>query len=89
MTVTPNTTLISQGALNRLAKHNAQVFSGVVIVDVLIPLRRNLQVKKRVPREKLEHVIQKTHPGADFASASSVKVEHQSDLGLCRGSRDF
>src|SRR4030095_6913476 len=48
-----------------LAEGNAYVFDRVVLVDVEVARSVNLQIEATMPRNELQHVIEKTDSGAD------------------------
>src|SRR4051794_19033540 len=54
----------------------------MVLIDVEIARRLDLQVEHAVPCEQLEHVVQKADAGADVVLAAAVDRERQRNLRL-------
>ena len=74
---------------HRLAERDADVLDGVMLVDVEIPSGLERQVEPAVPREELQHVIEKPDAGRDVVAPLPVKREPQRDLRLFRGPLDL
>ena len=49
---------------NRFAERDADVFDGVMLIDVEIAGGLDLQVEAAVPGDQVEHVIEKADAGA-------------------------
>jgi hypothetical protein len=54
----------------------------VVLVDVEIAFRVDLQIERAVTREELEHVIQEPDAGRDRVAAASLERQRHPDLRL-------
>jgi hypothetical protein len=67
-----------------VAERDAGILDRVVVVDVQVALRLDLEVDHRVPRQLVEHVVEEADPGAAVARAGPVEVERDRDLGLGR-----
>ena len=66
---------IALGFLQRLSQNQADIFDGVMAVDLEIALRIDLQIKITMAGELSEHVIEKRNAGADLIFAGAVEVE--------------
>ena len=74
---------------HRLAERDAEILDGVMLIDVEIAGGVDLQVEAAVPREQLQHVIEKADAGADVVAALAFERERQRDLRLGRSSIDY
>ena len=54
---------IAERRRHRLAERDAEVLDGVVLIDVEVAAGVDLEVEGAVPREQLEHVIEKADAG--------------------------
>src|SRR5262249_33359540 len=84
--VTSNALLVAERLFDGLPQRDADVFSGVVVVDVEIAPCRNTHVDARVARQKIQHVVEKTDAGRDGGLAGAVEIDGDVDIGLLRGS---
>ena len=69
--------LVAECLLDRLAEDDADVFDGVVRIDLQIALGVDVEVDQAVPREQVEHVIEEPDAGLDAARAGAVEIERQ------------
>ena len=53
---------------HRLAERNAEVLDGMVLVDVEVAVDLGREIETTMAGEQLEHVVEKTDPGADLVS---------------------
>src|SRR6185295_4713991 len=72
-----------------LAERDAEIFDCVMLIDVEIPGRRDLQIEAAVPGEELQHVIEKADPGPDVVSAGALELQRQRNLRLRRVPVDY
>jgi hypothetical protein len=61
----------------------------VVRVNMRVATAGKRQVKASVPREKREHVVQKSDAGVDAAVSFSIDVQREADIRFGRLSPDF
>jgi hypothetical protein len=73
---------------HRLAKRNADILGGMVMVDMQIAGRLDVDVDPGVAGEEIKHVIEKADPGRDRRSATTVEVDRDCDVGFLGGSFD-
>ena len=71
---------VAEGLLERLADGDADVFDGVVLIDVQIALGLHVQIDGCMLGQKREHVIEKTDAGGDVADARAIEIELDADL---------
>jgi amino acid transporter len=81
-TVAADAGLVAERFLDGLTEHDAHVFHGVVVVDVGVAGRLDLEVHERVAGEERQHVVEEGHAGGDFRRAGTVQVHLEGDLGL-------
>src|SRR5689334_10943218 len=84
MAVAANARFVSHRLPDCLAETNADVFHGMVLVDLQIPLCTNRQIDDGVFGEQLQHVIEKTNSRLDRRLAGAVEI--QFELNLCLAS---
>ena len=80
---------VAERLRHRLAERDAEILDGVMLIDVEIAARVDRQVERAVPREQLQHVIEKADAGAHVVPALAVERERQRDLRLRRPSIDY
>src|SRR6266480_3804408 len=73
---------LSPSACERLAKDDADVLDGVVLIDVDVPLRLDGEVHEPVLGERLEHVAEERDRRRDLRRAGAVEPQRQRDLRL-------
>ena len=71
--------LLSQGLEHGLAKRDAGVFDGVMLIDVEIAFGVRVQIERAVARDEVEHMVEKADSGGDLRGASAVEI--QTDVG--------
>ena len=79
---------VAEGLLHRLAQADADVLDRVVLIDVQIALGLDRQIESPVPREQLQHVVEKADARFPRARAAAVEVQLQADLGFAGGAVD-
>ena len=65
---------------DRFAERDADVLDGVMLVDIEIAGRLHFQVESAMPRDEIEHVIEK--PDAGVVVVAALAVERQRHLDL-------
>ena len=63
-------------------ENDAHVLHRVMLIDVQVAARLEIQVEAAVPGEKLQHVIEKANAGRDLVSAAAVQIQAPADIGL-------
>ncbi len=69
-----NSSLRSQRFVESLAKNDAYVFHSVMLVHVKIAPRAQFEVEASVPREQLQHVVEKADASGHFVFASAQPI---------------
>ena len=69
---------------HRFPERDADVLDGVVLVDVEIPSRVQLQIEGAMAGKQLEHVVEEPNPRMDVVSSLSVQCETEGDACLLR-----
>ncbi len=81
----PDAPLVAESTRQRLADHDAHILSRVMEIDIQIALRSHGKIEYAVPRQRGQHMVQKSNAGVDLAPAAAVEVERNGDVGLGRG----
>src|SRR4030095_14589078 len=89
LTEATNPMLVSERFFENLAQHEADIFHGVMIIDVKIASRPDLDIEQPVADKDLEHVIEKRHASFNFGLTLAVEIQGDTDLRLLRFSLGF
>ena len=73
---------------HRFAERDADVFDGVMLIDVEIAGGLHLQIEAAVPRDEVEHVIEEADAGAVLEAALAVERQRELDLRFRRAAID-
>src|SRR5262245_4093098 len=94
MAVSPNARLVAEGLLHCLSQTNSDILDRVMLIDLQIALCFDFKIQRPMPREKLQHVIQKSNTRLPLPCPAAVEIQLQLDLclarlaiDLCRSSR--
>ena len=71
--VTTNAFFIAKSFFNSLAKHDADVFCCVVIIDMGVPIRFNIAIEQAVLDEQVQHMVHEWHPCIDIRLPFSIE----------------
>ena len=74
---------VAESVVKGLAQHDADIFHGVMLINVQISFCFELQVKCSVASEKFQHVVQKTNAGRDFVSPVAIDGQGYLDISFC------
>ncbi len=75
-------TFVAERFRHRFAQGDADVFDGVVLVDVEVALCVDRQIESAVASDEVEHVIEEADAGGNFGFSAAVKIQLQMDVGL-------
>lgn len=89
MSVSANPPSLTERCIDRFPQADPDILGGVVIIDMQIPFRGDRQVDCRMPREEIEHMIQKADSGLAFSLATSIELQRQLHVGLTCDPVDF
>lgn len=70
-----------QGPVKGFSKADAHVFDGVMVIDIEIATRLEVEVKKPIACERGEHMVEERNAGVDVADPTALKRER--DLDIC------
>jgi hypothetical protein len=70
-----NTSAFGKRFVERLAEGDPDVFRGVVLIDVQVAAGLERQIKTSVPRQAVEHVVEKADTSGYLCPARTVQVE--------------
>ena len=73
---------VPQGLGQGLPHGNPHVLIGVVIVDVGVSHRIDLQVDQAVAADLMKHVVEKRHTGAGLALTGAVQIQTHLHIGF-------
>ena len=76
--------LVAKRLGQRLAKRDADVLDGVVIVDVAVAFRADADVDQGVARELVQHMVEEADARRNVGRARSVEIEADLDARLFR-----
>jgi hypothetical protein len=82
MPITADPPLVAQGLLDSLAEADADVFDRVMLIDMQIAIGLDGQIDQCMPREQLEHVIEKAYAGGDVRLAGAIEIQFEPDISL-------
>jgi hypothetical protein len=74
-----NPAFFAERRQHRLTNGNAGIFGGVVLIDMQIANRLYGQINQRVPRQLLEHMIEKADPCRNIILARAVEIDRNID----------
>ena len=74
--------LLTERLFDRGAERNADIFCRVVEIDMQVALGRDRHVDQRMPRQLVEHVIEKTDARLDVVLTGSVEVHLDGYIGF-------
>ena len=80
--VTRDALHVAKRLLHRLTKRDADVLGGMVMVDVQVALGLDRDVDARVPREQIEHVIEKANTGRDRRATRAIEIDFDLNVGF-------
>ena len=70
------------------AEHEGDVLDRVVLVDLQVAGRPDLEVEQAVVGQRAQEVVVEADPGLDVGAARAVEVERDRDVGLAGAARD-
>jgi hypothetical protein len=73
---------IAEGLGKQLADHNADVFHGVVLIDVEIAFGSQLEIEGAVFGEEFKHVIEEADAGRDFVASAAFDAQLAANLSF-------
>ncbi len=74
--------------MHRFAERDADIFNGVVLVDVQIAFCGDVEIESAVPRDEIQHVIEEADAGGNLGFAAAIEIEAKSDIGFAGGAMD-
>src|SRR5690349_6325722 len=89
VSVAANALLVADGLCNGLAKRDADVFDGMVVVDMRIAMRFDVQIDQPVTGDLVEHVIEERHARGQLLLTGAVQVDRCTDLRFAGVANDF
>ena len=75
---------VAKRVRDSLAERDAEILDGVMLVDVEVARRIDLEIERAVPRHELEHVIEKADAGAHAVAALAVERDGKRDRRFSR-----
>ena len=67
----------------RLPERDANIFNGVMRINVQITLGENVHVNHAMSCNLIKHVVEKRQPGIELGLAATVKHQFNGDLRFC------
>jgi len=85
MAVAGDATEIAKRLFDRFSDHNAGVFDSVVTINVQVTNGFDGQIDKRMPAERIQHMVKETYAGRDVGFSGAIQIETDCDVSLFRG----
>jgi hypothetical protein len=82
LTETVDAAAVSQSLGQGLAHSNPHIFVGVVIIDMGVTHRMDLQIDQAVAADLMEHVVEEGHAGAGLALAGAIQFQTHLHVGF-------
>src|SRR5690606_10586466 len=82
MAVAAHAGLIAHGGGKGLAQRDADIFHGVVVVDVDVTVAMDVEVDQAMAGDLVQHVVQEGDTGVDTLTAGAVKIDGYPNTGL-------
>ena len=82
MTVTKDAFFVAHRLGERLPQRDADVFDGVMIINMQIARGVDIQIDQAVTGNLIEHVIQERDPCRQFLLACAVQIDGDANLRL-------
>ena len=73
---------VAERLLKRLAQRNPDIFGGVVMIDVQVALGPDRHIDARMPREEIEHMVEKSDSGRDRCAAGPIEIDFNLDISF-------
>ena len=80
---------VAEGLRDRLAERDAEILDSVMLIDIEIAARIDAQVEPPVPREELEHVIEKPDARTHAVPPLALEGDRERDAGFLRPAIDY
>jgi ribosomal protein L12E/L44/L45/RPP1/RPP2 len=61
----------------------------MMLVNIEIAARRNLEIESAMTGKQLEHVIEEANAGGNLVASAPVQVQPDADVSLCGLAVDF
>ena len=79
---TQNAAFRAERFLDGFAERDANVFDGVVLIDVEVAFRGDGEIECTVARDEVEHVVEKANAGGDLDLPRPSRLRRKLDLGF-------
>jgi hypothetical protein len=80
--VSRNAFHIAERLLEGLTKRDANIFGGMVMVNVQVAFGLDGDVDARMPRKQVEHMVKEAYAGRDRCAARSVEIDFNLNVGF-------
>lgn len=77
-----NPLAFSQRFFKSLSQGDADIFDGMMVVDMGIPTGGEVNIKQAVPCQLIQHMVEKTDTAVDAGDPGTIQVEGDRDLGF-------
>jgi hypothetical protein len=77
-----DSTLVAESAIEGFAECDANVFDGVMLIDIKITITIELEIKGAVAREEFQHVIEEANAGYDLVLAIAFNSQIDRNAGF-------
>jgi len=84
MPVATDPRLVTDGLIQGSAKTNANVFHCMVLINVQIARRLDVQIKQSMSSEQRQHVIKETDASGNLRFSTAIEIDRQLNLSFSR-----
>jgi hypothetical protein len=89
MAVAADALAVADRLRDGLTERDADILDRVVIVDMRVAMRFDLEIDQTVSRDLVEHMVEKRHAGGQLLLAGAVEIELHTDLRFAGIANDF
>ena len=73
---------VAQSLVNGLTQSYARILDGMVLVDMQIALRPDIDIDQRMAGELFQHMVEKADAGRDFGGAGAIEIDANVNPGF-------
>ena len=82
VTITANAFFVTHGLFKGLAKSDTDILHCVMVINVQVTLRNDIQIHQAVTSNLIHHVLQEGHASVEAGFAGTVEIDLNGDLGF-------
>lgn len=82
VTIAADAFLVAERLIEAAAETDADIFNGVMVIDMKVANSLHCQIEQAVPREEGQHVVEEANSRGDFVLAAAVEIQRQLNLSF-------